>query len=327
MKMTHKLMFALLALFMLVPSLIAQVTNVITSTTPLPTTTKDFWKYGIAVAVPIIINLFKKIAPNIPKWLLPTSTPLLGMALGAALKALGQSQMDWIDMAEAGGLAVLVREIWNNTITKATEGGSHPGGTKSIIIGFAAMLAFPAMAAQPSVHGTNKALQAYVDGADKKTAKATAAAIAKEYNDQFQAGEFQIEVAGQARTVDMENFDKSMTFGGNYYLTAGAGLHAAVGLRDLNDRFIDRVEFGLIGRIPVPKLSLALLFGVGTEWQRVRVNQTNNRRDDWSVTAEAGPLVRLSKNLDIFAKVRGVRPIDGAEGEHLALIFGTALTF
>jgi opacity protein-like surface antigen len=175
------------------------------------------------------------------------------------------------------------------------------------------------------------------------TAKATAGAITKDYKSLFNAGEIQIEAAGHAKTEDLKNFDKSVTVGGNYYVTAGAGLHAAVCLRDLNEQFIDRVEFGLIGRVPVESLRTALLFGVGAEWQRVNavtatsgqspsdehtVSRTGNEReDDWAVYAEVGPLFRLSKYLDVFAKVRGVRPVDSAEGEHIDLIIGTSVSF
>lgn len=197
----------------------------------------------------------------------------------------------------------------------------------------ATALAFPVLSAE-----TNKTSKV------TSNAQATATVIVKEYKDLFQSGEIQLEVAGQARTEDFKNFDRSVTVGGNYYVTAGAGLHAAVGLRDLNEQFIDRVEFGLIGRVPVESLRIALLFGVGAEWQRIteyssqssqssdlsehdRSVTSGKRVDDWAVYAEAGPLFRLSKNLDFFVKVRGVRPIDGAEGEHIALIAGTALTF
>lgn len=146
----------------------------------------------------------------------------------------------------------------------------------------------------------------------------------------FNAGELQIETAGQARTDNLEDFDKSMTFGLNYYLTKGAAAHVAVGLRDLNEQFIDRVEFGPVGRLTLWDWNAALLFGVGAEWQRITESKTSSyqegmvtttsRKDDWAVYAEAGPLFRVNKYLDFLVKVRGVRPIDGADREHIALI-------
>ena len=321
---------ALLAFVSFPAMLLAQATNTITSTTPLPESTKDFWKYGIAVVVPIIVNLFKKIAPNIPSWLIPVSTPLLGVGLGAILKALGQSHMGWVDMAEAGALAVMIRESWNQILTKPMQASA----SKVVAIGFATMLTFNANAAKESLTEANEVSR-------RNKANATAARIAKEYKEQFKAGEYQLEIAGQARTVDMRNFDKSLTVGGNYYVTAGGGLHAALGFRDNNYTLVDRVEWSLIGRIPIPTLSVALLFGVGAEWQQISetvkdarqcekcdsVSRSSELHSDFSIFAEAGPLFRVNKNLDLFAKVRGVRPIDGAEREHIALIAGTAITF
>jgi hypothetical protein len=153
----------------------------------------------------------------------------------------------------------------------------------------------------------------------------------------FDSGEYQLELAGQARTVDIENYDKSVTVGANYWVTPGAGLHAAAGFNDANDRFVDRVEFGLNGRFSLARWNAALLFGVGAEWQRKTVSTpqpsdeefppvVSSRVDDWAVYAEAGPVFRLHRNVDAFAKVRGVRPIDGAEGEHIAFIAGLSLT-
>lgn len=207
-------------------------------------------------------------------------------------------------------------------------------------------------------------------------ADATAKKISKEYRDTFGEGEIQIEVSGQARTRDFDTYGRSLTLGGNYYLTQSAGFHAAVGLTDLNDQFIDRVEFGLLGRVPVQKLKCALLFGIGAEWQKVSTitggdgnpknkkpkkpkpgdddcddpteppkepdppttpggkdpqdeldRLTRNRSNEWAIYAEAGPVFRMNKYLDVFLKVRGVRPVDSADGEHLAVIAGSALTF
>lgn len=88
------------------------------SGSPLPATTSEFWTYAIAVIVPLIVNAMKKLAPKIPSWVLPVSTPFLGVLLGLILKWLGAAEMGWVDMAQAGGLAVLIRESWNQIITK-----------------------------------------------------------------------------------------------------------------------------------------------------------------------------------------------------------------
>jgi hypothetical protein len=201
---------------------------------------------------------------------------------------------------------------------------------------------------------------------------ATAAMIAKNYKD-FKAGEIQIEVAHQWRTVAFEGYEKSLSLGGNYWLYEQVGFHAATGIRDLRDQFIDRVEFGLIGRVPVKKV--AFLFGLGAEWQQLpefgRSNtdvskakpkkpkpgeddcddkdpptnppttppggkDPNDNGDrlhggdkvsDWSVYSEIGVAARLNTYLEAFIKVRGVRPIDRASGEHIAIIAGSTYTF
>lgn len=102
-------------------------TNAPTGIDPLPSTKSDFWKYAIAVIVPLLVGGFRKLVPNIPPWLLPVSTPFVGIALGAALKALGASEMGWVDMAQAGAMAVMVRESFHQLVGKRLE---EEGSTK-----------------------------------------------------------------------------------------------------------------------------------------------------------------------------------------------------
>lgn len=109
-------------------SALAQTNGATTNTvpdvtgSPLPSSTSDFWTYAIAVIVPLLVGLMKKLVPKLPAWLLPVSTPFVGILLGAGLKALGAAEMTWVDMAQAGGLAVLVRESWNQIVTKNAVG-------------------------------------------------------------------------------------------------------------------------------------------------------------------------------------------------------------
>lgn len=84
----------------------------------LPQTKSDLWKYAISAVTPIIVWLVTLVAPKIPKVLLPTATPLVGIGLGLLLNKLGASNLGWVDMAQAGALAVFIREVVNQAITK-----------------------------------------------------------------------------------------------------------------------------------------------------------------------------------------------------------------
>ena len=93
---------------------------------PLPSTSHEFWVYGIAIITPLLVGLIRKIVPQLPTWMLPVSTPFVGMALGAGLKALGASHLGWIDMAQAGALAVFVRESFNQVVSQRMGTASKP---------------------------------------------------------------------------------------------------------------------------------------------------------------------------------------------------------
>lgn len=93
--------------------------------TPLPVSTFEFWTYGIAIIVPLLVGGMKKLVPKIPSWVLPVSTPFVGIALGFILKWIGAANMSWVDMGQAGLMAVAIREAWNQTVTKAMKGESN----------------------------------------------------------------------------------------------------------------------------------------------------------------------------------------------------------
>lgn len=117
MKLFRLILGLLLLAGLFTVSAIAQ-TNTVPDVTgsPLPASTSEFWTYAIAILVPLLVGLFKKLVPQLPKWVLPVSTPFVGILLGAILKALGAADMGWVDMAQAGGLAVLIRESWNQIV-------------------------------------------------------------------------------------------------------------------------------------------------------------------------------------------------------------------
>lgn len=115
-----------------------------------------------------------------------------------------------------------------------------------------------------------------------------------------------------------------MTVGLNYFATPGAGLHAGVALNDFDDQAIDLVEFGFIGRVPVRNSGVAFLFGVGSEHHFV--NDRSQRDDFWAVYAEAGGSLQVYTNVGhpvaLFAKIRGIRPVESADGEHVGIFGG-----
>lgn len=143
---------------------------------------------------------------------------------------------------------------------------------------------------------------------------ATATTIAEE----FKAGEFGIDAGYRTDTETFGDFEGSTYLGGNYWVVKGAGLHA--GLTGSDDNFGNAVksfEFGLNGRLPYK--SIALELGVGAEFEL--------KPDEWSVYAETGPRFRFFKHYDLFAKVRGERPIKSSAGESVGLIGGIGATF
>ncbi len=145
-------------------------------------------------------------------------------------------------------------------------------------------------------------------------AKSTARNIATSYH----AGEVNIEAGYLVRTETLGDFEGSTYLGANYLLTKSAGLHLGVtGADDQRGDLVRNLEFGLLGRIPLN--SFAWEFGTGAEFAL--------RPDAWSVYAETGPRFRIAKGVDIFAKVRGTRPIAGAEGENVAVLAGVSLAF
>lgn len=110
----------------------AQDTNVVLTTNnipgigevsndPIPTSKEDFWKWAIAVVVPALVMGLKKMAPRIPTWVLPLTTPFLGLLLGFGLKSLAGLNWGWVDMTQAGTMAVFVREAWNQVVSKQIE--------------------------------------------------------------------------------------------------------------------------------------------------------------------------------------------------------------
>lgn len=108
-------------------SISAQVTNVVTNAVAsaatnavpalgaesLPVSKQQFWTLFISVATPLIVGFIYKAVPKVPKIVIPLLTPFVGLVLGAAMNWLQKANLGWVDMAQAGALAVFVREVVN----------------------------------------------------------------------------------------------------------------------------------------------------------------------------------------------------------------------
>jgi hypothetical protein len=114
--MKKNTMFLLMLLSVSVTALFAQ-TN--TTTLPgVPTDLVGYWDLVIAAVSPLIVTGVAKLVPHVPKLVLPSITPLVGIGVGLALNKLAGANLSWYDMGKAGALAVFVREVINQAITK-----------------------------------------------------------------------------------------------------------------------------------------------------------------------------------------------------------------
>jgi MFS superfamily sulfate permease-like transporter len=96
-------------------------TNMVPVTAPLPQTVSQYWDLIIAAVTPLIVTGVWKLMPKIPKWVLPVSTPVIGILLGLAMNKLASANLGWVDMAKAGALAVFVREVINQAVTQQLQ--------------------------------------------------------------------------------------------------------------------------------------------------------------------------------------------------------------
>jgi len=85
---------------------------------PLPTSAAGYWTLAIAGITPLIVTGIWALVPKIPTVVLPLITPAIGIGLGLLLNRLTTANLGWVDMAQAGGLAVFVREVFNQAVTK-----------------------------------------------------------------------------------------------------------------------------------------------------------------------------------------------------------------
>jgi hypothetical protein len=89
------------------------VTNAPPGAEPLPKSMFEFWTLGIAAVTPLIVAGIRKFIPKVPKLLLPVSTPFVGIGLGLLVNWVANQHLTWVGMAQAGALAVFIRETIN----------------------------------------------------------------------------------------------------------------------------------------------------------------------------------------------------------------------
>jgi MFS superfamily sulfate permease-like transporter len=80
--------------------------------------TAQQWAYAIAIVTPLVIAGAKKLIPQVPKWLLPCISPLVGIVLGWALNAVTSANLSWVDAGQLGALGVFIREVVDQCVTK-----------------------------------------------------------------------------------------------------------------------------------------------------------------------------------------------------------------
>lgn len=130
----------------------------------------------------------------------------------------------------------------------------------------------------------------------------------------FRAGEVQLDLNGFTRTQNLKDFSQGGGFGVNWlpWRAAGGGIEFMT--RDTKRSFFDNIGVSLIGRMPVDKLHIAPEFKVGYDFD---FEKNHKGLEPHEVFASVGGELRLTKNVGLGIEVRGVRPLDGPQGEYL----------
>lgn len=145
----------------------------------------------------------------------------------------------------------------------------------------------------------------------------------------FRAGEIQFDAFFQTRTRDMQSFEHGGGGRLTYFLYRSVGVSIEGRTENPKSAFFDRIGANLVGRLPVEKLRIAPEFRLGFDWDAERRPEDGEQkgRTGFDLYAGIGGELRLTKNLGLFAEVRGVRPIETAPKEYLAGLGGVRLSF
>lgn len=111
---------------MVLPLAVFAQTNSVPMPAALPKTVAEYWTLLIAGVTPLVVTGVWKLVPKIPTVILPLMTPVLGIGLGLLINAVSKANLGWVDMASAGALAVFVREVFNQAITKRLADAATP---------------------------------------------------------------------------------------------------------------------------------------------------------------------------------------------------------
>ena len=84
----------------------------------MPTSLSGYWDLVIAAIAPFIVTGIAKVVPKLPRNLLPLVTPIVGVVVAHILSLLTNMHLSWFDAAKAGALAVFVREVVNQNVSK-----------------------------------------------------------------------------------------------------------------------------------------------------------------------------------------------------------------
>lgn len=145
----------------------------------------------------------------------------------------------------------------------------------------------------------------------------------------FNANEWQVDLLYQGRGPSFNKIESGGGVGVNYFPWRAAGFGFEAKTFDTEHAFFDRLGLNLIGRLPVDKLRIAPEFRIGFDYDLERVRERNNYGPDggFDVYASVGAELRLTKHFGVGAEVRGVRPVDGPQGEHILGILRARLSF
>lgn len=175
-----------------------------------------------------------------------------------------------------------------------------------------ACLAYAAFAAGPSAES-----------------KATAAKIAEAAKPEllFNAKEFQVDALYQARTEDLDSFEHGGGVRVAYFPWRAAGIGLEGRTEDVSSALFDRIGVSLIGRFPIEKLRLAPEIRIGSDYDFEDSKERNGQPGTgFAVFASIGAELRLSKRVGVFSEVRGVRPLENQDREHILGLAGIRLT-